>query len=94
MEADSHLEWPPVLTHRIEGIPGSGYFDFITNIEIGAQFQIDLLGYVRVLHESGYAGPVDLEVIGAREYELERCCTIAAEARGHMQACLQACGAR
>ena len=55
---------------------------------------IDLLGYMRVLHESGYTGPVDLEVIGAGEYELERCCIIAAEARGHMQACLQACGAR
>lgn len=55
---------------------------------------IDLLGYIRVLHESGYTGPVDLEVIGAGSYELERCCMIAAEARGHMQACLQACGAR
>jgi len=55
---------------------------------------IDLLGYIRVLHENGYTGPVDLEVIGAKEYELERCCIIAAEARGHMQACLQACGAR
>jgi len=56
--------------------------------------EIDLLGYMRVLHEHGYGGPVDLEVIGAKEYELERCCIIAAEARGHMQACLQACGAR
>jgi len=55
---------------------------------------IDLLGYVRVLHEHGYTGPLNLEVIGAKEYELERCCIIAAEARGHMQACLQACGAR
>jgi sugar phosphate isomerase/epimerase len=55
---------------------------------------IDLPGYVRVLYENGYAGPVDFEVIGAREYELEHCCTIAGEARGHMQACLQACGAR
>ena len=55
---------------------------------------IDLVGYVRVLHENGYDGPLDLEVIGAREYVLEQCCTIAAEARGHMQACLQACGAR
>ena len=55
---------------------------------------INLLGYIRVLHESGYTGPVDLEVIGAKEYELERCCIVAAEARGHMQACLQACGAR
>lgn len=55
---------------------------------------IDLVGYIRVLHEHGYTGPLNLEVIGAKEYPLEACCTIAAEARGHMQACLQACGAR
>ena len=55
---------------------------------------IDLLGYIRVLHENGYTGPVNLEVIGAKEYSLEQCCIIAAESRGHMQACLQACGAR
>jgi sugar phosphate isomerase/epimerase len=55
---------------------------------------IDLVGYIRVLHENGYNGPLDLEIIGAREYSLEQCITIAAESRGHMQACLQACGAR
>ena len=55
---------------------------------------INLVGYLRVLHESGYQGPVDLEVIGAKDYTLVQCAMIAAEARGHMQACLQACGAR
>ncbi len=55
---------------------------------------IDLLAFVRVLHESGYEGALNLEVIGAREYALEQCCAIAAESKGHMQACLQACGAR
>jgi sugar phosphate isomerase/epimerase len=55
---------------------------------------IDLVGYVRVLHENSYDGPLNLEVIGAKEYSLEQCCTIAAESRGHMQASLQACGAR
>lgn len=55
---------------------------------------IDLLGYIRVLHQAGYAGPVDLEVIGAKALELPACVAIAGEARGHMQACLQACGAR
>lgn len=55
---------------------------------------IDLVGYIRVLHEKGYTGPVDLEIIGAKDYPLEQCCIIAAESRGHMQACLQACGAR
>ena len=55
---------------------------------------IDLLGYVRELHKGGYKGALDLEVIGAKEYSADRCLAIAAEARGHMQACLQACGAR
>ncbi|MGI6208278.1 MAG: sugar phosphate isomerase/epimerase family protein [Anaerolineae bacterium] len=55
---------------------------------------IDLVGYIRVLHENGYAGPLDLEIIGAKDYPLEHCCIIAAESRGHMQACLQAVGAR
>ena len=55
---------------------------------------INLLGYIRALHEHGYTGPVDLEVIGAKEYSVEQCAIIAAESRGHMQACLQACGAR
>ncbi len=55
---------------------------------------IDLLGYVAALHRHGYAGALDLEIIGAKDYELTRCVTIAAESRGHMQACLQACGAR
>ncbi len=57
---------------------------------------VDLVGYLRVLHEHGYVGPVDLEIIGTKGQgtTLEQCITIAAEARGHMQACLQACGAR
>jgi sugar phosphate isomerase/epimerase len=55
---------------------------------------IDLLGYIRVLHQNGYTGPLDLEVIGAKDYSVPACCIIAAETRGHMQACLQACGAR
>jgi sugar phosphate isomerase/epimerase len=55
---------------------------------------IDLVGYIRVLYENGYTGPLDLEIIGAKEYDVAQCCVIAAESRGHMQACLQACGAR
>ncbi|WP_421723213.1 sugar phosphate isomerase/epimerase family protein [Bauldia sp.] len=55
---------------------------------------IDLVGYIRTLHDGGYAGPLNLEVIGAKDYSVEQCCVIAAESRGHMQACLQACGAR
>ncbi len=42
---------------------------------------IDLIGYLRVLHENGYEGPVDLEIIGAKEYDVPLCVMIAAEAR-------------
>ncbi len=62
--------------------------------QVNGRGDIDLVGYIRVLHEHGYTGPLDLEIIGAKSYSLVQCCMIAAEARGHMQACLQACGAR
>lgn len=55
---------------------------------------IDLVGYIRTLYENGYDGPLNLEIIGAKDYSIEQCCIIAAESRGHMQACLQAAGAR
>jgi sugar phosphate isomerase/epimerase len=55
---------------------------------------INLVGYIHVLNEYHYNGPIDLEIIGAKDYSLDRCTAIASEARGHMQACLQCCGAR
>ena len=55
---------------------------------------VDLAGYLRVLHEAGIDVAVDLEVIGAKEYELSQVATIAAESRGYLNACLKACGAR
>jgi len=47
-----------------------------------------------VLHENGYQGSLNLEVIGAKKYGLPECVAIAAETKGHLQASLQACGAR
>jgi len=66
------------------------------NMQANGRGDIDLVGYFRVLHENGYTGPVNLEVIGtkAKGYDIAGCVAIAAESRGHMQACLQACGAR
>ena len=62
-------------------------------LQVNGRGDIDLVGYVRVLHEHGYVGSLNLEIIGAKDYSLNQCSMIAAEARGHMQACLQACGA-
>ena len=50
---------------------------------------IDLPAYVRVLIEHGFTGPVDLEIIGAKDYSLAQCCTIAAESRGYLNACVR-----
>lgn len=63
-------------------------------LQANGRGEIDLVGYIRVLQQNGYTGPVDLEIIGAKEYSLVQCSIIAAESRGHMQACLQACGSR
>ena len=55
---------------------------------------IDLFGYVKVLHDAGIDVAANLEVIGAKEYELAQVATIAAESRGYLNACLKACGGR
>ena len=66
----------------------------IPPMQANGRGDIDLLGYIRVLRKFNSDGPIDLEIIGAKEYELPACVAIAAESRGHMQACLQAVGAR
>jgi len=55
---------------------------------------VDLMAYCQVMADAGYDGPVNLEVIGACEYELSRCAVIAAETYGYLNACLRACGGR
>ena len=75
------------------GSPGNGP-DHKPDDQANGRGDIDLLGYIRVLHEHGYTGGVSLEVTFAKEYPLDRCAMIASEARGHMQASLQACGDR
>lgn len=81
---------------HIRDCKGRGPSPGTPDMQANGRGDIDLVGYVRVLHEHGYAGPLDLEIIGSKGqgYTLEQCCVIAAESRGHMQACLQVCGAR
>ena len=56
--------------------------------------QIDLFGYLRVLHQAGIDVAANLEIIGAGDRDLSQVATIAAESRGYLNACLKACGAR
>lgn len=52
---------------------------------------INLKGYFEALVKVGYDGPVCLEVIGP-DQPYEVACSIAAESRGYMNACLKALG--
>ena len=89
---DAPVTWRANTATEVRGAHGPGE----PNMQANGRGDIDLVGYIRVLHENGYVGPLDLEVIGTKRlgYSLEQCCIIAAETRGHMQASLQACGAR
>ncbi len=55
---------------------------------------VELFGYSKVLVEADYSGPVNLEIMGARDYDLSRCAIIAAESHGYLNACLGLCGGR
>ena len=55
---------------------------------------INLRGYFKAMVDGNYNGPVCLEVIGAKDYELSRRAIIAAESYGYMNACLKDLGAR
>ena len=70
-----------------EGGPGA------PELQACGRGNIDLFGYVKVLHESGLDVAANLEVIGAKEYDLGQVATIAAESRGYLNACLRACSA-
>ena len=50
---------------------------------------VDIPATLRALQATGYAGPLNLEVIGAGKYELSRAMGIAAESRGYLNRCLQ-----
>lgn len=53
---------------------------------------VNLPATLRALVEVGYTGPLNLEVIGAKEYPLPRVMGIAAESRGYLNRCFQELG--
>lgn len=79
---------------HIRDCQGAGSSPGAPDMQACGRGEIDLLGYCRVLVDAKYDGPVNLEVIGAGEYELSRCAIIASESYGYLNACLKACGGR
>jgi sugar phosphate isomerase/epimerase len=57
--------------------------------QIPGRGAVDLPATLAALREVGYAGPLNLEVIGAFQYPLSRAMGVAAESRGYLNRCLQ-----
>lgn len=70
-----------------DGSPGS------PEQQIPGRGIVDIPATLRALKSIGYAGPLNLEVIGAGKYEISRAMGIAAESRGYLHRCLQEIGA-
>ncbi len=72
---------------RVPGPPGT------PEQQIPGRGALDLPGILRALKGIGYAGPLNLEIIGAQGYEISRAMGVAAESRGYLNRCLQELGA-
>ena len=70
-----------------EGNPGT------PDQQIPGRGIVDIPATLKALHSIGYAGPLNLEVIGAAGWELSRGMGIVAESRGYLHRCLQEIGA-
>ena len=57
--------------------------------QIPGRGSVDIPATLRALQEEGYAGPLNLEVIGAAGYDVSRAMGVAAESRGYLHRCLQ-----
>lgn len=68
---------------RVPGPPGS------PEEQIPGRGALHLPNILRALADIKYSGPVNLEVIGAKDYPVSRSMGIAAEAHGYLNRCLQ-----
>lgn len=79
---------------HIRDCPGPGPAPGEPELQSCGRGEIDLLGYCQTLLDCHYDGPVNVEIIGASRYGLERCAMIAAENAGYLNASFMLCGAR
>jgi sugar phosphate isomerase/epimerase len=61
--------------------------------QIPGRGALDLPEILQSLKNTGYNGPINLEIIGAQGYDISRSMGVAAEARGYLRRCFQEIGA-
>ena len=60
--------------------------------QVAGRGAIDIPGVLRAFAEVGYAGPLSFLCVGAEDYTLPQCVSLAAEHKGYMSRCLQELG--
>lgn len=61
--------------------------------QVPGQGEMNLPAMIAALHEVGYNGALDLEIIGAHQYtDLSRCTALAAQSCGYLRRCLKEAG--
>lgn len=60
--------------------------------QVPGRGRVNLPAFCQALKDIGFAGPVNLEIIGALRYELWQATAIAAESRGYLHRCMQEVG--
>jgi sugar phosphate isomerase/epimerase len=101
----SHLfradEEPQEVAHRWKGHIATSHFRDCASREqavgppenqIPGRGIVDIPATLKALKDTGYDGPLNLEVIGAFDYTLARAMGVAAESRGYLRRCLQEIG--
>ncbi len=78
---------------HIRDCKGNGPEPGPASLQACGRGNIDLFGYFKAMVDSGYDGPVCLEVIDDN-VDLLQAAVVAAESRGYMNACLKKLGAR
>ena len=64
----------------------------VPETQIPGRGSVDLPATLQALRDIPYTGPLNLEVIGAKDYEVSRAMGVAAESRGYLNRCLQELG--
>src|SRR5262249_41111869 len=81
-----------IITSHFRDCPWRGRSPGAPRQQIPGRGVVDIPATLRALKAAGYAGPLNLEVIGAGSYDLSRQMGIAAESRGYLHRCLQEIG--
>ena len=79
---------PYVFTVRIRDAASRALQIGPPEIQVPGRGEVDLLGVLRAMQASGYAGDISLDVVGTFDYEPERILALIAETRGWLRCAL------